>query len=167
MPSHCFRPIALQFSCAKSSRTEPLVTKPFMTNLVHFELALGSSCDRVSSAGGTCHALRDGESALVQCLVHSRSEAPGVYDVELRLEHTSLPTLAITGSMSDAMNTSVTLQATATDRVKIEAECVATTTVIQPGVVGFRLAACTASLDGMASPACDIELDAGFENCAR
>jgi hypothetical protein len=134
---------------------------------LNFALALGSSCDRITSEDGTCNSLRDGESALVQCLVHPRSEGPGVYDVDLHLEHTSLPTLAVAGSMSDAVNTSVTLQMTTSDQVKIEAECGATTVVIRPGVVRFRLSKCSARVDGVMSAACDIELNAGFENCAR
>jgi hypothetical protein len=43
MPSHCFRPMAAQFTWAKLSSTWPLVVKLFITNLLHFELALAVS----------------------------------------------------------------------------------------------------------------------------
>jgi hypothetical protein len=134
---------------------------------LNFALVLGSICDRVASEDGTCSSFRGGDGSLAQCLVHPRSDAPGVYDVALHLEHTLLPTLAVTGSMSDAMNTSVTLQVTTSDQVNIGAECGATTSVLRPGVVRFRLAGCTAQVDGRVAAACDIELNAGFENCAR
>jgi hypothetical protein len=132
-----------------------------------FAVALGTSCDRIISGDGTCDSVRDGENALVQCLVRSGVDASNVYDVNLLLEHSSLPRLAIRGALSSTDKLPVRLQVTTPEQGTIDAQCLAEAIVIEPGIVRLRLGTCTGEVNGMEAAGCDVSLSAGFENCAR
>ena len=184
--SHCGDPRDIELPLP--SPGDPIVTPTFarapaqaFTNLgiqslnraeveacpLDFALTLGSSWERIDANDGAGGPVRDGEGALVQCRVRPRFETAAVYDVELMLEHGSLPRLTIAGPMSDVDMTPVTLQVTMPDQVTLAAECLAAAIDIQPGRVSFRLGACAVQIDGVAAAGCDVTLSAGFENCAR
>jgi hypothetical protein len=130
--------------------------------------ALVPSCEQPSSRDGSCGAsLRDGDDGLVKCSVIPRPEDPQMYDVDLLLEHRLLPRLAILGAMSDAGMLPVVLQVVTPQQASIAAECIAEAINLRSGAVQLRLRACDAEIDGVATPGCDVDVIAGFENCAR
>lgn len=130
-------------------------------------LALGSSCERVASGDGTCGSVRNGEAAVVQCSIREPTGSSGVYNVNLVIEHSLLPRLAVTGPMSDALPWPVTLQLITAGGETLDTECLAEAIVIQPNVVRFRLLNCAGDVDGQVASRCEVSLSAGFENCVQ
>jgi hypothetical protein len=130
-------------------------------------LALGSSCDRITTGDGTCSSVRNGEDAVVRCSILPLADVPSVYDVDLLLGHSLLPRLSVTGPMSDVQALPVTLQVTTSDGVTLDTECAAEALAIQPNLIQFGLLNCTGEVRGHAASRCEVSLSAGFENCSR
>jgi hypothetical protein len=157
VPAQAFASIEVQSSEGASTKSCP----------VSLGLALGSSCDRITSAEGTCGAVRNGEDGVVDCAIRPRTDAPSIYDVDVLLGHALLPRLGVIGPMSDANALSVRVQLTAPDGVTLDTECLAEAIVVQPGMVRFGLLNCVGNVDGQAGSQCQVRLSAGFENCTR
>src|SRR5688572_18536093 len=54
-------------------------------------LAVGASCDQITSPSGMCDAVRNGKDAAVQCYIGPLNKSGSVRDVDLLLEHALLP----------------------------------------------------------------------------
>jgi hypothetical protein len=132
-----------------------------------FEALLPDASASVTLEDGHGERSVSGDGALIACRVGAQLFSEGVFELDLFVWHEQQPLLRAKGQLGPK-SSSLALDLDVPGRGSLAARCTVQPNQLVVGAVWFQTLGCHAfEQEGADAAACDIELDAIFENCRQ